>query len=454
MRNVAWKTVFLGLIASASACSSASNGSGSSPASANRVGSVGLELTLPAGLVINQVAYTLGGPSSYAGTIDVSDSSTIEVGVGNVATGSGYVLSETAATDDGTVVCSGSSAPFSVSAGQTTAVNVALACTTSPEAGAVVGTSVATECATWTSAFATPNETTVGGIAQISASATAPDLSAVTFTWSPSAGTIDTPNQASANFTCPATPGAVTLTLTVGDGPIPSGGACPLSDTTTTITVTCDPIAIDAGPVDSGAAADTGSDTTADSGVDAGSPDAAPPPPPVPCTAAGQTGCVACSGNTDGVCSPSEALFVQQDINAGSAATTPCYSCLLNAGCIDDSVFGDQGNECGDLAGTFNAGAQAGTASSALCLDTLACVLSTGCASSAASTCFCGSSEGSACLSVPMPDGACYTQEVNGLGLSANEAILESFTNVTLPSGVANQLAQCALSNQCNSCLQ
>jgi hypothetical protein len=441
MRSVAWKTVILGLVVSAAGCSSSAPNGNS--LGAERVGSVGMELTLPAGLIINQVAYTISGPVSYSGTINVEDSSVIELGVGNVAPGSGYVLSENAATADGTVVCSGASAPFSVNAGQTTSVSVALACTTSPEAGAVVGTSVATECATWTSALATPNETTVGDAVQVSASATAPDLSALTYAWTASAGTLDTPNQASANFTCPSTPGPVTLTLTVGDGPISSGGACPASDTTTTITVTCDPAVIvgspDAGSADS---------ATADSGQDAA------PAPPVPCTAAGQTGCVACSGNASGVCSPTVALLVQQDINAGSAATTPCYSCLFNAGCIDDTAFGDKGNECGDLAGTFGAGPQAGTASSALCLDTLSCILSTGCASTAASTCFCGSFAGSACLNAPAPDGACNAQEVNGLGLSTNEAILESFTNVTLPSGMANQLAQCALSNQCNACLQ
>jgi hypothetical protein len=223
----------------------------------------------------------------------------------------------------------------------------------------------------------------------------------------------------------------------VSDGPIPPGGSCPASDTTTTITVTCD--AIDAGAPDSGTVVDG----------DAGSADTTPAL--VPCTSAGQTGCIACSGNTGGVCSPTEALLVQKDIAAGNAATTPCYSCVLNAGCIDDTAFGDHGIECGDLTGTFGS---SGSASSNLCLSTLQCILTTSCAASSVSGCYCGSSVGPNCVSAPSPDGACYTQEVTGLGLTTNQDVLKNFTNFTLPSGMANQFAQCALSNGCGACLQ
>jgi hypothetical protein len=165
-------------------------------------------------------------------------------------------------------------------------------------------------------------------------------------------------------------------------------------------------------------------------------------------------GCVACSGNASGVCSATEAQVVQHDIARGAAASTPCYSCLLNAGCIDDTTFADTGHECDDLTGTFNAGPQAGTASSTLCLATVSCIFATSCSSSSVSTCYCGSSAGSACVNAPTPDGACRTQEVNGLGLSTNQTILQNFTDTTRPSGMANQLFQCAVSNHCAACLQ
>ncbi len=440
MRSVTWKAVVLALAGTAAGCSSGTS-IGASPAGGARIGTVGMELTLPGSLVVNQVSYAISGPNTYSGTVDVSAASVISFGVTNIAPGAGYVLSESASTVDGTVVCSGASAPFAVIAGETTAVSVALACTTAPDAGAILGTTVASECAKWSSALAAPNETTVGTTSQLSASATAPDPSALTFAWTASAGTIDTPDQASAVFTCPATPGPVTLTLSVSDGPVPAGGACPSADTTTTIIVTCD-------------ATDAGASGTDAGSPDTGAPDAGPPPPPPPCTAPGQTGCVPCSGNAAGVCSATEALIVQHDITAGNAATTPCYACLLGAGCIDDTVFGDKGNECDDLAGTFGAGPSAGTASSALCIDTVGCVLGTSCASSGVAGCFCGSFSGSDCLTAPTPNGACYAQEIDGLGLSSNQAVLEGFTNTTLPSGMANQLFQCALSNQCAACLQ
>jgi hypothetical protein len=422
MRSVTWKAVVLALAAAAAGCSSSGRGSGD-----GSVGRVGMNFSLPAGLELDQVNYTITGPNTYSGTLNVQNATVIELGVSNIAPGTGYVLSESAKTPDSAVTCSGSSAPFSVGAGETTFVTVALVCTASADAGVVVGTTVASECATWTSAIATPSETTVGSTAKLSATATAPAPTALTFSWTASAGAIDTPSAATANFTCPSTPGPVTITLTVGDGPIPDGGICPASDTTTTLTVTCDPLPV----------------------VDAGPPDVGPPPP-TPCTTPGQTGCVACSGNAGGACSQTEALVIQHDINAGHAATTPCYACLLSAGCIDDTTFGDKGNECDDLSGTFGGGA---ATSSSLCLSTVSCIFGSSCAASAVSTCYCGSFAGSACLSAPTVDGACDQSEVTGLGLTSAQDILKNFTNTTLPSGMANQLFQCALSNTCAACL-
>jgi hypothetical protein len=455
MRSVSWKVGVLGVAAAMCAATMAVGCSSGRASSAQRddVGTVGMQLVLPGGLTINTLSYTVSGPNSYSGTVNVAGSSNINFGVANVAPGSGYVLSESASSADGVVTCSGTSAPFTVSSGQTTTVAVALACTASPDAGTIIGTSVATECAKWTSAFATPSQTTVGGTVQINAAATAPNPSAITFAWTASAGTIDTPNQPSANFTCPSTPGPVTLTLTVGDGAIPEGGACPAVDTTTTITVTCAAAAVDAGAPDTGSDASVSDAGPASDGsvADAGS-DAAPTL--VPCTAAGQTGCVACSGNSTGVCSPTEAQIVQHDIARGAASTTPCYSCLLQAGCIDDTSFGDTNHECGDLAGTFDAGPQSGTTSSTLCLNTVSCIFGSSCSSSSVSTCYCGSSTGSACQNATTTDGACVTQEVAGLGLTTSQSILQNFTDTTRPSGMANQLFQCAVSSNCAACLQ
>jgi hypothetical protein len=219
---------------------------------------------------------------------------------------------------------------------------------------------------------------------------------------------------------------------------VPSAVVCPAAASTATLTVTCDPLpAPDAGP---------------DTGVDAASPDSAPPAP-VPCTAAGQTGCVACSGNADGVCTPTEARFVQHDIDAGHAATTDCYSCMVNAGCIDDTLFGDTHHECGDLTGAFNAGPRAGAPSADLCLATVDCVLASSCQSGDIADCYCGiGASGSQCQTLATPAGPCVGAETDGLGLTSNTQVLQSLTDTTRPSGMANQLFACAQSNGCAAC--
>ena len=201
-------------------------------------------------------------------------------------------------------------------------------------------------------------------------------------------------------------------------------------------------------------AADAPADGPGDSGADGGTS---------PCTTAGQIACVPCEGNASGVCSPTEALFVEHDIAAGLAtvdagdSTYGCYSCLYNFGCLDDTVFGDTGHECGDVTGPVDGGG-GGLSDSTLCLDTARCILSTSCIDGAGvSTCYCGvANEGSACASAGgAVDGLCLTQEVDGLGFPAsdNKDILSDFTTTSLPTGMANVIFQCASANSCSACL-
>jgi len=223
-------------------------------------------------------------------------------------------------------------------------------------------------------------------------------------------------------------------------------------------------VALDAGTGDDG----TLDSAVAESGIgEAGvADDASDGGGLLPCTAASQTRCVPCAGNITGLCTPTEAAFVQHDIDNGNATPAGgdgvdgCYACLLMAGCIDDTEYSDHGIECGDLTGTFNAGAQAGTADPTLCLATLACILRTSCAAGGVSVdnCYCGPTHaGSACAAAGSAvDGACLTPEVNGLGfdVSDNTDILKNFDDNTRPAGMANQTFQCAVANSCNSCLQ
>jgi hypothetical protein len=417
MKSIGFRFVILGLAAAGVLSAGCSGGSSTRSAGNEPTGVVGMQLTVPGGVQLATLSYTVTGPTTYSGTVDLRGVSAIAVALPDVAPG-GYTLSETATTADGFVTCSGQSAPFTIFGGATTAVSVGLACSASPDAGALTSTTDTGNCASVTSAVATPGVANVGASVQLTASAVAPDRSALTYAWSASAGTIDTPSAASANFTCPSTAGDVTVTLVVGDGSVPADVTCPVAASTTTLKVTCKAVA---------------------------------PPPPVPCTTAGQTGCVACSGNAGGACSATEAAFVQHDIAAGHAATTDCYSCMLNAGCIDDTVFGDTGHECEDLSGTFGPN---GKTSSSLCAATVQCVFQTSCETNDIAECFCGIGVSSAaCQTIATPTGPCYAQEVEGLGFSDDTHVLQNYADQSRPAGMANQLFACAKSNNCNACL-
>jgi hypothetical protein len=419
MKSIGFRFVFLGLAAAGVLSAGCSGGERARGADPQATGVVGMQLTVPGGVQLATLSYTVAGPGTYSGTVDLRGASAIAVALADVAPGSGYTLTETATTADGLVTCSGQSAPFTIVAGATTGVSVGLACSASTDAGGLTSTTDTGNCATVTSAVATPSVANVGATVQLTAAAIAPDRSALTYAWSASAGTIDTPSAASAVFTCPSTAGDVTVTLIASDGSVPADVTCPVAASTTKLTVTCKAVA---------------------------------PPPPVPCTTPGQTGCVACSGNASGACSATEAALVQHDIAAGHAATTDCYSCMLNAGCIDDTSFGDSGHECEDLAGTFGPN---GKTSSSLCAATVQCVFQTSCQGNDVSDCFCGIGVSSAaCQTIATPTGPCYAQEVEGLGFSDDTHVLQDYTDTSRPAGMANQLFACAKSNDCAACLR
>jgi hypothetical protein len=310
------------------------------------------------------------------------------------------------------------------------------------------------------------------------------------------AGATDT-----ATFTCPATGGEVdTIQLVVGDGPLPMGGSCPVSYTTGTVSVTCGSPPCQNPTVGTGVPAtpDTATGTCPTGQVNTGTlkdsagnfccsiqpclglanqveavPDTAAGVCPAgsvnnlrdpqgnfccgpiaPCTTAGQTGCVQCQGNASGVCSPTEALFVAHDVAIGKATaagpdpTGACYTCLFNGGCLDDTVLGDTGHECGDLA----AGVQAN------CTSTISCIIGSKCAAASVSTCYCGTAGvATACQGNPAPgpiNGACDTQIATGLGFPLTDGTdnTKHLTDTTLAAGMADQIFQCALSNSCSAC--
>src|SRR5262249_4792931 len=134
-----------------------------------------------------------------------------------------------------------------------------------------------------------------------------------------------------ATFTCPGTPEDDILKLVVSDGPTDGGASCPASDTTGTVVVACRACwgmgtsdvaepntaigACPAGQVNTAAlpnavALRDGAGNYCCSAAPAACAQAAL----TPCTKPGQTCCVRCSGAPDGLCTPTEALFVAHDI--------------------------------------------------------------------------------------------------------------------------------------------
>src|SRR6185437_5337440 len=107
------------------------------------------------------------------------------------------------------------------------------------DAGSVAINGQTFNCGTANGVSALPSETTVGNSVALTASGTGSDLSRLSFSWSAPSGTFSAPTSSATNFTC-TTPGPVTVTVSVGDGPVPDGGSCNASAATTSVVIDCD----------------------------------------------------------------------------------------------------------------------------------------------------------------------------------------------------------------------
>jgi hypothetical protein len=258
----------VGLLAAASAHLSACSSDTKGPqgqSTEDGTGSVGMNLSLPGGEVVNSVSWTITGPNGFtkSSTFSVQGSTAISFTVGGLPSGSGYTVSISATTADATVTCLGS-ATFSVTAGMTSIVKVLVQCNApGMDSGTANITGQTFLCANAGGVSASPSEAAVGSPMALTATATAPNPGGITYAWSAPSGSFAAPTSASTTFTC-SQPGPVTLTLTVGDGPVPAGGTCNPATSTSTITVTCD------GAGDAGSDATVGSDASGASACNLG----------------------------------------------------------------------------------------------------------------------------------------------------------------------------------------
>jgi hypothetical protein len=189
------------------------------------VNGIGMMLSVAPGITINTVSWEMhDAASTYvrSGSVHTRFSNTLRFRVDGPPPGAGYTITLTATSVDGAITCTGS-AMFVVTAGVPVSVNVTLSCFGGvADAGTVIVNGTTALCAHINGISVSPLVTTVGNpislVASVSTLPVAPTLE-----WTATAGTFDDPHSATPTFTCPATPGPVTLTLSVS----PGSAACP-----------------------------------------------------------------------------------------------------------------------------------------------------------------------------------------------------------------------------------
>ncbi len=143
-----------------------------------------------------------------------------------------------------------------------------------------------------------------------------------------------------------------------------------------------------------------------------------------------------------GTGNPTEALI--QDQKGAS-----CVTCARENNCLSPA------QTCDGLSSATDGG-DAGSSVRA-CLDTLACLLVTGCyeQGSAVDQCICGPQSVEDCTAHgPLLDAGevCTREELAGLRVSDVRAALDAETDATSPAGVANNLALCIFNAECVDC--
>ena len=217
-------------------------------------GKIGLALDLAPGVTLDTVSYSITGPGGFSktGTLDVSTSTTISALIGPIPAGTGFSITLTAASTDGSTSCSGSGS-FDVTAHQTAPVTVHLSCQAAPTKGSVLVNGSVNVCPQVDGITATPNEVLVGGSVGLAASAHDSDAapSPLTYQWTSSSGTFTDASSPSTRFTCTAA-GTATISLTVSDGDTSSNcagtGSTTVTCTDRTATTSCN-LGNGAGPI-------------------------------------------------------------------------------------------------------------------------------------------------------------------------------------------------------------
>lgn len=222
-----------------------------------------------------------------------------------------------------------------------------------------------------------------------------------------------------------------------------------------------------------------------------------------PCATAPGPNFIQCNQNTSGICTGTEAVIVQRDIDKGLATQSSnvpqagsCYECLTKTSnqCLDSTVHNFTSFECEDLSGTVGS-----LTLTQACLNTLNCIIGSpqagtpGTGGTAATlalpdcslnssdgvaNCYCGSQEPDTndCSSSPnsfgagvttggagtaSPNGTCAATILTDLGLTtsaSNATVITDLGNTANGPGQAFNILECAGTNQgapaCPQCFQ
>ena len=141
-----------------------------------------------------------------------------------------------ATSTDGTESCSGS-APFMVTAHQTTPVTVPVRCHEGAKTGSVLATGAINVCPQIDGVTATPTEVSVGSSIALVATAHDTDAAptALSYAWTASSGAFTDATTPATRFTC-TVPGTATITLAASDGDAPCNDTAQVTMTCTALT--------------------------------------------------------------------------------------------------------------------------------------------------------------------------------------------------------------------------
>lgn len=127
-RRVLHVVVALFLTGSA-ACSSKGTSDQTGSTAGRTVGDIHAKFSIPGGITLESLDYTINGPTSTSGVVDLSHSAnSVEFVVGGLTAGSGYTLAMSGADTNGDP-CVSQPTPFTVGVMETTMVDLTVVCT-------------------------------------------------------------------------------------------------------------------------------------------------------------------------------------------------------------------------------------------------------------------------------------------------------------------------------------